>query len=56
MLIGIRRAVLEYSFENFTILGKKENGKVCNETLPFLDEIVRWLGMQFCTFRSFLRG
>lgn len=55
-LIGIRRAVLEYSFENFTILGKKKNGKVCNETLPFLDEIVRWLGMQFCTFRSFLRG
>ena len=35
---------------------KKKNGKVCNETLPFLDEIVRWLGMQFCTFRSFLRG
>lgn len=27
MLIGIRRAVLEYSFENFTILGKKKNGK-----------------------------
>ena len=26
-LIGIRRAVLEYSFENFTILGKKKNGK-----------------------------
>ena len=35
---------------------KKKNGKVCNETLPFLDEIVRWLGMQFCTFRYFLRG
>lgn len=26
-LIGIRRAVLEYSFENFTIGGKKKNGK-----------------------------
>ena len=40
MLIGIRRAVLEYSFENFTILGKKKNGKVRNETLPLLCEIV----------------
>ena len=27
ILIGIRRAVLEYSFENFTILGKKKNDK-----------------------------
>ena len=26
-LIGIRRAVLEYSFENFTNLDKKKNGK-----------------------------
>lgn len=26
-LIGIRRTVLEYGFENFTILGKKKNGK-----------------------------
>ena len=26
-LIEIRRATLEYSFENFTILGKKKNGK-----------------------------
>ena len=34
-LIGIRRAVLEYSFENFTIYGKKKNGKVQNRTLPF---------------------
>ena len=33
-LIGIHRAVLEYSFENFTILGKKKNGKVQNRTLP----------------------
>lgn len=34
-LIGIRRAVLEYSFENFTNLDKKKNGKVQNRTLPF---------------------
>ena len=34
-LIGILRAVLEYSFENFTILDKKKNGKVQNRTLPF---------------------
>ena len=34
ILIGIRRAVLEYSFENFTNLGKKKNGKVQNRTLP----------------------
>lgn len=40
ILIGIRRAVLEYSFENFTILGIKKNGKVRNETLPLLCEIV----------------
>ena len=33
-LIGIRRAVLEYSFENFTNLDKKKNGKVQNRTLP----------------------
>ena len=33
-LIGIRRAVLEYSFENFTILDKKKNGKVQNRALP----------------------
>ena len=33
-LIGIRRVVLEYSFENFTNLGKKKNGKVQNRTLP----------------------
>ena len=33
-LIGIHRAVLEYSFENFTILDKKKNGKVQNRTLP----------------------
>jgi len=26
-LIGIRKAVLEYSFENFTNLDKKKNGK-----------------------------
>ena len=26
-LIGILRTVFEYSFENFTILGKKKNGK-----------------------------
>jgi len=25
---------LEYSFENFTNLGKKKNGKVQNRTLP----------------------
>ena len=40
ILIGIRRAVLEYSFENFTNLGKKKNGKVRNETLPLLCELV----------------
>ena len=34
-LIGIRKAVLEYSFENFTNLDKKKNGKVHNRTLPF---------------------
>ena len=33
-LIGIRKAVLEYSFENFTNLDKKKNGKVQNRTLP----------------------
>ena len=33
-LIGIRRTVLEYSFENFTNLDKKKNGKVQNRTLP----------------------
>ena len=33
--IGIRRALFEYSFENFTILDKKKNGKVQNRTLPF---------------------
>ena len=38
-LIGIRRAVLEYSFENFTILGKKKNGKVQNRTLPSFIEM-----------------
>ena len=27
---------MEYSFENFTILDKKKNGKVHNRTLPFL--------------------
>ena len=26
-LIGIRRTVLEYGFENFTISSKKKNGK-----------------------------
>lgn len=26
-LIGIRRAALEYNFENLTILDKKKNGK-----------------------------
>lgn len=40
MLIGIRRAVLEYSFGNFTNLEQKENGKVRNETLPLLGETV----------------
>lgn len=39
-LIGSHRVVLEYSFENFTILGKKKNGKVRNKTLPLLCEIV----------------
>ena len=34
ILIGIRRAVLEYSFENFTNWDKKKNGKVQNRTLP----------------------
>ena len=33
-LIGIRKAVFEYSFENFTNLDKKKNGKVQNRTLP----------------------
>ena len=32
-LIGIRRAVLEYSFENFTILDKKKNGKASQNPL-----------------------
>lgn len=39
-LIGIRRTVLEYGFENFTISSKKKNGKVRNETLPLLGETV----------------
>ena len=34
ILIGIHRVVLEYSFENFTNLDKKKNGKVQNRTLP----------------------
>ena len=39
ILIGIRKAVLEYSFENFTNLDKKKNGKVQNRTLPSFIEM-----------------
>lgn len=39
ILIGIRRAVLEYSFENFTIQSKKKNGKARNKALPLLDKL-----------------
>ena len=39
-LIGIRRAVLEYSFENFTILGKKKNGKADKIHFTVLEDIL----------------
>ena len=39
-LIGIRRVVLEYSFENFTNMDKKKNGKVQNRTLPSFIKIL----------------
>ena len=34
-LIGIHRAVLEYSFENFTNLDKRKTAKQIKSTLPF---------------------
>lgn len=40
MLIGIRRAVLEYSFENFTIWGKKKNGKADKIHFTVLEDIL----------------
>ena len=37
-LIGIRKAVLEYSFENFTNLDKKKNGKALSQNITSISK------------------